>query len=116
MWRITAAENDSVRIIDMDFLSNGDMIVSGQIHHYWSPFIPKPAHAVDGILMRINTCGEIEWLNIETRHPHEELKLWDPLRMIHIDEQDNIWVNHYVGYPTFEDYEHYVDGNRGHLS
>ena len=66
LWRMELSSEDKFQVSDFAPLSNGDFIVSGQTIQYW-PEGYAAINAWDGVLMRVNVCGEVEWLKIVRR-------------------------------------------------
>ncbi len=112
VWKIEIHPEDTFLITEIDELSNGDVIIAGETTQYWSPYIQKNHKSWDGVLARINTCGEVEWIKIVVRDP--VVKLTDPIRALLVDSDDNIWVNHYINLGLDQDLKDtYADGKSG---
>ena len=111
LWTVKPHSSELGDIVtgDIDFLSTGEMILSGHTFKYYHPDYPASRQA-DGLLIKIGTCGEVEWLNIETRL--EGIRIGDGLRKMDISSNDDIWVNHYCGY-GLELMDSLTDGKRG---
>ncbi len=112
VWKIEIHPEDTFKITYITELSNGDIIIAGETFQYWSPYIQKTTKARDGVLARINTCGEVEWIKIIVRDP--AVKISDPIRALLVDSEDNIWVNHAIYLGLDQDLKDtYAGGKRG---
>ncbi len=112
VWKIELSPEDTFKINSIDELSNGDIIIAGETIQYWSPYIQKTIKSQDGVLARINTCGEVQWVKIIVRDP--AVKLSDRIKAVLVDSEDNIWVNHYINLGLDQDLKDtYAGGKRG---
>ncbi len=112
LWKIEVHSEDTFLITGIDELSNGDIIIAGETIQYWSPYVQKTTKSRDGVLARINTCGEVEWVKIIVRDP--AVRISDPIRTILVDSEDNIWVNHAIYLGLDQDLKDtYAGGKRG---
>lgn len=111
-WKIKPFSDEELGISNIATLSNGDIIASGETYKYWSPYWQQEnPNRVDGVLLRINTCGEVEWVVHQRRH--EDINIYESLRWLTVDSLDNIWVSFYVSYENKEQRDSVVDGKLG---
>jgi len=90
LWYFSSAEENKIKFYDMKPLSNGDIIISGSLDKYF--YFEYDLRPIDAFLFRLNTCGEFEWMNIETRYPRSKFTVWERFWQMSIDDNDNIWV------------------------
>ncbi|MCT4665106.1 MAG: T9SS type A sorting domain-containing protein [Flavobacteriales bacterium] len=110
LWEINPNIGDTLLMNGLAELSNGDLIVVGETHKYWNPFAPKTFDALDGVMAKINTCGEVEWTKLIVWN--DTIKMADPIRNLVVDDQDNIWIHHYI-VPSFNYLDKYFEGAYG---
>jgi hypothetical protein len=113
VWEIGIHPQDSFIFNDIAELSTGELIIVGETFQYWSPYFPNETpQSIDGVMAKINVCGEIEWVKLVLLD-HLGVKACDPLRRVAIDKEDNIWVHHYINIIYEPHLDSYFNGKRG---